>query len=83
MFSGWNNTYFGYNGIDIFGDQDYMNYKGAILGQQSQRDKLVSPDYSHYLVKLHCLIDKAIFLYRNPMVRGRKALEDHIEKETY
>ena len=39
MFSGWNDTYFGYAGKDIRRDQDYMNFR-ARLGEETKSGDL-------------------------------------------
>jgi len=63
MFSGWNDSYYGYRGKDILINQDYFNYR-KILEGESENDVLSPPNYYEYLFKTHLLIDKAIYQFK-------------------
>lgn len=76
MFSGWNDTYFGYTGKDILIDQDYLNYR-AILEGIVKTEALKPPIFKNYSIKLHYLIDKAFYMVR---YRTKKALKKCINE---
>ncbi|MDD5089790.1 MAG: hypothetical protein PHQ23_02640, partial [Candidatus Wallbacteria bacterium] len=68
-FSGWNDSYFGYTGLDIRDGQDYMGYGRKLAwlsgGQVDDLEKVIDPpQYRDYRVKLHFLLAKSLHRVR-------------------
>jgi len=65
MFSGFNDVYWGYSGVNILENQDYYR-------PNKKNNKIIPPEYNDYLSKIHYLIAKSIYRYKN---RNRSNIE--------
>jgi hypothetical protein len=74
MFSGWNDTYFGYRGTDIMHEQDFWGIKKVLLGQnkrilveEGDINKFVNPPlYEDYISKILLFYDKFLHSRKFP-----------------
>jgi hypothetical protein len=79
MFSGWNDTYFGYRGTNIMHEQDYWGIKKVLLGQfkntpkkrlrveESDINNFVNPPlYEDYISKIFLFYDKFLYARKFP-----------------
>lgn len=68
MFSGWNDSYYGYRGVDILLNQDYLGYGLKLSGYQTQGtlafDRISPPAYDDYFLKSLFLFAKSTYTLR-------------------
>lgn len=68
MFSGWNDSYFGYSGKDILVQQDHMGFGKIVARTRGDRPPqergLEPPVYEDYPLKLGFVADVAFYLWR-------------------
>lgn len=72
MFSGWNDSYFGYSGKDILREQDFMKYRDVLAQRRPGvapppgQPAIYPPEYEEYASKLLYFIDVRLFSLRYP-----------------
>jgi lysophospholipase L1-like esterase len=82
MFSGWNDSYFGYSGTDILAQQDQMGFGSLVARNRGDRlpqeRGLEPPLYEDYALKLRFVADVALYKWRyGRPVLLEQAIERH------
>jgi len=68
LFSGWNDTYYGFSGENILLEQDFLGYRARAEGGEPGSPSSVrqeKPVFKNYFLKTHYYIDKALYKTRH------------------
>jgi lysophospholipase L1-like esterase len=87
MFSGYNDTYYGYRGTDIIKEADYLRIKNHLKGRIDQilvdeydaNNPTDPPRYKEYKSKISYLVDRIIYKGKFP---NKAILQEYLEKKT-
>lgn len=78
MFSGWNDAYLGYRGINTLYDNDYFNYR-KLLDKSPMKLDIYPPDYGDFKLKTLYVLNRLIYKIKYGKV---EVLEGVIKKDS-